>query len=258
MCRWLAYIGKPCSIEPLVYRGAHALAHLALHAYEARLGVQGDGGGLGWYGDLPDPGIYRNPGPAWADPNLRELTRHIESRVTFAHVRASSGAPDLFVNCHPFRHGQWLFMHNGQIGGFTLLHRGLLELLSDESFRSLQGGTDSELIFQLLVTLGLDDPPAALRQAVRLIEERRRTLPGAEPFHASFALSDGWRLWAVRWASDGVPPTLYRSEGSDHRLLVSEPLDEETDHWHALPRNSLTSVVLRTDGSLEESREVFL
>ena len=50
-----------------------------------------------------EPAIYRDAGPAWTDPNLRELTRVLESRIFFAHVRASTGAPNIAINCHPFR-----------------------------------------------------------------------------------------------------------------------------------------------------------
>ncbi len=259
MCRWLAYIGKPRSIEHLVYGGPHALAGLARHSYEARLGVQGDGGGLGWYDHRSDPGLYRNAGPAWADPNLRELARHLESRITFAHIRASSGAPDLFVNCHPFRHGPWLFMHNGSIGGFDRVRRQLMMKLSDASFAALQGGTDSELILQLMVSHGLEeDPAAALRRVTQMIEEERQAAGVEEPFHATFALSEGWRLWVVRWASDGDPPTLYGTAGEGFDLLVSEPLDEDVSRWKRIEPNSLLSIELASDWGRRVKSEVFL
>ncbi len=259
MCRWLAYVGKPHSVERLVYGGPHALAGLARHSYESRLGVQGDGGGLGWYNHRADPGLYRNAGPAWADPNLRELARHVESRITFAHIRASSGAPDIFVNCHPFRQGPWLFMHNGQIGGFERIRRELLSLLTDEAFAALQGGTDSELILQLMVSLGLErDPAAALREATTVIEEKRRAAGIDEAFRATFALSDGWRFWAVRWSSDAEPPTLYGTAGDDYDLLVSEPLDEDIGRWKRIEPNSLVEISLATDWSRQVKTERFL
>ncbi len=259
MCRWLAYIGEPSSIEPLVYGGPHALAGLSRHSFQSRLGVQGDGGGLGWYDHRKEPGLYRNAGPAWADPNLRELARHLESRITFAHIRASSGAPDLFVNCHPFRHGTWLFMHNGQIGGFGQVRRQLQARLSDASFAALQGATDSELILQLMVSHGLEeDPAAALRRVTQMIEEARQAAGIEEAFRATFALSDGWRFWAVRWSSDGQPPTLYSRADEDYDLLVSEPLDEEIQHWREIQPNSLLEVRLATDWSRQVRTERFL
>lgn len=259
MCRWLACIGKPHSIERLVYGGPHALAGLARHSYESRLGVQGDGGGLGWYDHRSDPGLYRNAGPAWADPNLRELARHVESRMTFAHIRASSGAPDIFLNCHPFRHGAWLFMHNGQIGGFEEIRRLLMRRLSDESFAALQGGTDSELILQLMVSHGLEEDPAeALRRVTGMIEEERQKAGIEEAFRATFALSDGWRFWAVRWSSDNEPPTLYGTADDDYDLLVSEPLDEDVSRWKAIAPNSLLSIELASDWSRKVSSETFL
>jgi predicted glutamine amidotransferase len=44
--------------------------------------------------------------------------------MLFAHVRASSGTLVQRSNCHPFRHGNWLFMHNGSIAGFRELGHG--------------------------------------------------------------------------------------------------------------------------------------
>jgi len=60
---------------------------------EDRRGADGDGFGLGWYGEHPEPGLYREVRPAWSDENLRYLCRHIRSHLYFAHVRAATGTP---------------------------------------------------------------------------------------------------------------------------------------------------------------------
>jgi hypothetical protein len=73
MCRWLAYSGSPISLEAVLLEPEHSLFDQSLHA---RMGVEttnGDGFGIGWYGDGREPGIYRSIGPAWNDQNLREL-----------------------------------------------------------------------------------------------------------------------------------------------------------------------------------------
>ncbi len=259
MCRWLAYIGEPRLIEQFLYEGPHSLCEQAQHSHKAKLGVHGDGGGLGWYGKAPEPALYRDAGPAWADPNLRELTRVIESPVFFAHVRASTGAPNLLVNCHPFRSGEWLFMHNGQIGGFRKLRRHLYAMLSDDCFDATVGGTDSELMFQLMITRGLySDPARAIRETVREIDELRRQHRISEAFRATFAVSDRRSVHAVRWASDRHSPSLYLNEADGGVLLVSEPLDEDTSKWTAVPANSYVRLDLENDGSIDVHTESFL
>lgn len=243
MCRWLAYIGESRPVEGFVYDGPRSLCSQAQQSHKAKLGVHGDGGGLGWYGAPEEPGLYRNAGPAWADPNLREIARMVESRVFFAHVRASTGAPNLEINCHPFRSGRLLFMHNGQIGGFRRLRRRLTEALSDECYDAILGGTDSELLFQLMITNGLrEDAPAAIRRTVAEVDGLRRREDIAEPFRATLAVTDGGRLWALRWASDRFAPSLYLTRRDGGALVVSEPLDEDIASWREVPPDSLVSV----------------
>ena len=87
----------------------------------------GDGFGVGWYGvgDRSNPARYRSVNPAWNDWNMRELADHIETPLFLAHIRAAIGKPVPVqqTNCHPFRHGRWLFVHNGLIDGFHEMRR---------------------------------------------------------------------------------------------------------------------------------------
>ncbi len=259
MCRWLAYVGEPRLIEEFLYEGPHSLTEQAQHSHKAKLGVHGDGGGLGWYGKPATPGLYRDAGPAWADPNLRELTRVIESHVFFAHVRASTGAPNLGVNCHPFRAGNWLFMHNGQIGGFHQIRRKLFAMLSDTGFNSIVGGTDSEVLFQLMIGNGLyDDPQFAMRRTVEDVDKLRRAEGIKEAFRATLAVTDGKAIYALRWASDKAAPSLYLNRMQNGALAVSEPLDEDLLSWWAVPANSLLHIRYGSDGTVVEHREAFI
>jgi len=74
--------------------------------------------GVGWYGREHKPGVYRSTQPAWNDANLRDLSFQIASPLFLAHVRRSTGTPVQTPNCHPFRHENWLFVHNGLLRGF--------------------------------------------------------------------------------------------------------------------------------------------
>jgi len=246
-------------MEPLLYDGPHSLCEQAQHSHKAKLGVHGDGGGLGWYGIPAEPGIYRDAGPAWADPNLRELTRVIQSRVFFAHVRASTGAPNISINCHPFRSGRFLFMHNGQIGGFSQLHRRLLAMLSDDCFNALIGGTDSELLFQLMVSNGLKrDPEKAIRKTIVAVNSLHRSMQIKDAFRATIAISNGKKVWVLRWSSDKYVPSLFLHQGPCGALAVSEPIDEDLSSWKVIPENSLLCLTLGDKGVTVETHMSFI
>lgn len=255
MCRWIAYLGQSTHMEDYLYDGEHALCGQAQKSYKAKLGVHGDGGGLGWYSRKPFPGLYRNAGPAWSDPNLREITSQLESNLFFAHVRASTGAPNIFVNCHPFRCENWLFMHNGQIGDFEKVKRPLEQKLDDQSYQMRQGDTDSELIFALLCTNGLRrDPVQAIEATIDQILDHMRHAGVKAPFRATFALADGENVWAIRWSNDAHAPSLYQRLQCDHFLLASEPLDDIEDNWREVPPNSLVHAQLTKDGQVQMSQ----
>src|SRR6185312_6003339 len=102
-------------MSDVLYGGTNSLVDQSLHS---RLGAEptnGDGFGVGWYGAPETPGVYRSVEPAWNDENLRELSGHISSPLFFTHIRAAIGSAVQQTNCHPFRHDNWLFMHNGYI-----------------------------------------------------------------------------------------------------------------------------------------------
>jgi len=259
MCRWLAYAGESRPIEKFVYDDPHSLCSQARQSHKAKLGVHGDGGGLGWYGATEEPGLYRRSGPAWADVNLRDLTRVVESRVFFAHVRASTGAPNIDINCHPFRADSFLFMHNGQIGGFSQLRRRLADALTDESYDALLGGTDSELLFQLMITNGLrDDAEQAIRDTIIAVDTMRKRDGITEAFRATLAITDGENIWALRWSSDDYAPSLYLAEKQGGALVVSEPLDENTSSWKKVPPDSLVRIGLRANRVSIDHRQSFI
>src|SRR5436190_5286415 len=137
MCRWLAYSGSPVLIEELLYKPAHSLIDQSLHS---RMGVEttnGDGFGVGWYDAAGAPAIFHSIEPAWNDRNLRELAAHVSSSLVFAHIRAATGTPVQQTNCHPFRHGRWLWMHNGVIRNFVDVKRDLVFAVDPSLYTSI-------------------------------------------------------------------------------------------------------------------------
>src|ERR1700710_1174428 len=64
MCRWAAYCGDPLYLEELVSSPAHSLIEQSHCATRAKTATNGDGFGIAWYGDRPEPGRYRDVLPA--------------------------------------------------------------------------------------------------------------------------------------------------------------------------------------------------
>jgi glutamine amidotransferase len=236
MCRWLSYLGPETYLDRLLFEPKYSLVQQSLQARKAACATQGDGFGLGWYGDHADPGLYRETLPAWNDRNLRSLARQIRARLFFAHVRASTGTDTARSNCHPFAHDKWLFMHNGQIGGYDRLRRRIESKIPDALYPFRTGTTDSEAAFYLLFGHGLEqDPVAAFRAMLADVRAEMAAADIAEPLRFTAALSDGRRIVAVRYASDDKPPSLYWREHAETILVVSEPLDGEAQSWNAVP-----------------------
>jgi predicted glutamine amidotransferase len=257
MCRWLAYSGSPVLLEELLYGRQNSLIVQSLHS---RLGAEetnGDGFGIGWYGEQESPAVFHSIEPAWNDRNLRELAGHITSPLVFAHIRASTGSPVQQTNCHPFRHGRWLWMHNGFLDGFAKVKRDLTVAVDPELYPEIEGTTDSELMFHLALTFGLeDDPPQAVARTIGLVESVGHEHGVEFPFQGTIATSDGERIWAFRYSSEGKSRSLFfstdvrtlralypenellRDLGDESRLVVSEPLGDLPGAWNEVPEAS--------------------
>jgi glutamine amidotransferase len=247
----------------LLYRTKHGLIDESLHARMGAETTNGDGFGVGWYSahDRTLPARYRSVSPAWNDMNLRELADHIATPLFLAHIRAAIGSPVQQTNCHPFRHGRWLFVHNGFLDGFGAVRRDLLLAVEPSLFGGIAGSTDSELLFHLALTFGLErDPLDAMERAVGLVESRAREHGIANPVQMTVGISDGERLWAVRYSSAHSSRTLFVSEDVDavralhpenerlqqlhegDRIIVSEPLADLAGAWHEVPESTALMV----------------
>jgi predicted glutamine amidotransferase len=236
MCRFLAYHGEPIMIEALVASPSHSLIKQSQHAAEGKTETNGDGFGVGWYGERAEPGLYRELRPAWSDENLWSICSQVRSPLFFAHVRAATGTGTTRANCHPFTLGRFMFMHNGQIGGYRAIRRRIEALVPDELYHERTGTTDTEAIFLAAASRGLEtDPVAAISETLGLVlaEMRRSGVTAALRFTA--ALTDGRGIWAFRWSSDAVPPTLYYRQGDSGLIVVSEPIDDRREDWLAVP-----------------------
>ncbi len=254
MCRWLAYSGAPLYLEELIRKPEHSLIDQSLESHSGATTTNGDGFGIGWYGEREIPGVYKDVQPAWNDANLRDLAAHIKSPLFLAHIRAATGTAIQQTNCHPFRHGKWLFVHNGLIGGFAQVKRELALAVAPKLYPKILGSTDSELMFKLAISFGLEDNPlVALEHMAGYVEKTCADKGIEKALQLSVGLSDGERLLAVRYSTEGASRTLFHSTSMtalqeinpdmkrfspDARAVVSEPLSDLTDVWQEVPEST--------------------
>jgi len=262
MCRWLAYSGSSIPLDELLYKPERSLIDQSLHA---RLGVEttnGDGFGVGWYGaGANTPVLFRSIVPIWNDRNLREISARVQSPLFLAHVRASTGTAVQQTNCHPFRYGRWLWVHNGLVREFPRVKRALALAVDESLYACIEGSTDSELLFYLALTLGLeDDPPRAVERMVGLVEDTGHRHGAEYPLQMTIATTNGESVWAFRYSSEGRSRSLYYSrdvrtlrelyperpllhEVSDEtRIIVSEPLVDLAEAWNEVPESSYSHI----------------
>jgi len=241
MCRFLAYLGPAIFLDQLVCKPQHSLVRQSLRADQAKAVTNGDGFGIGWYGEHSAPGVYREVMPAWSDENLLALCANVRSPLFFAHVRAATGTGIARQNCHPFHYGPYLFMHNGQIGGYGQIRRTMEARLPDHLYAHRKGATDSELLFLLIIArleLG-DTVTQAVGQVLRETLAMMQVLHIAEPLRFAAALADGEQIHAVRYSSDRRAPTLYaRAAPGEGLVVASEPLADDQQGWELIPQGT--------------------
>ena len=249
----MAYSGPPIFLDTVLFEAENSLVDQSLNARWSQVVTNGDGFGIGWYGERDKPGLYRDVLPAWNDDNLREVAEQVQSGLFFAHVRAATGeSATARQNCHPFRHGEWMFMHNGAIADFSLLRRELDLAIPEGLYRHKKGTTDSETIFYLLLANGLaEDPSAAYAATVRLVEAAMAAQDIDGPFRFAAIATDGQRMVAIRYSSDRQSPSLFYGLGvggvEQSVMIMSEPPDEDAGHWAEVPESS---IVFADDGAL--------
>jgi predicted glutamine amidotransferase len=272
MCRFVAYQGHPVLLADLLYRPRHSLVAQSYRAERMSQPFNADGFGVGWYPEeiAPFPCLVRTATPAWASQTLASLSAGISASRVFAHVRAAS--PGLAVqenNSHPFQHGRFLFMHNGTVKGFRSIRRPLQQSLPDWAWESIQGTTDSEHAFALLLA-ELGEPEAdrttgELRDALVRVLGRLQALlaeRSANPAMAcNFAVTDGRSTVVSRFAQGMESGTLHYSTGRRYEcvdedgdmieattpsprvvIVASEPLTRRAEDWREIPANHVLSI----------------
>jgi glutamine amidotransferase len=258
MCRWLAYSGAPIFLDEVLFKTDHSLIDQSLRATDAATTTNGDGFGIGWYGKRDIPGVYKDIRPAWNDKNLQALAAQIESPMFLAHVRATTGSPVQRTNCHPFNYEKWLFVHNGAINDFGKLHRDLAFAVAPQFFPYIGGSTDSELMFLLALTFGMEtDVQSGISRMAGFVEHTAAQHDVEDALQMTLGISDGESLFAVRYSSVGDSRSLFHSASRDAtmeiapeagrfsrdaRAIVSEPLSDLEEDWISVAESTFVTI----------------
>lgn len=155
-------------------------------------------------------------------------------------------------------------MHNGTVFGFEKVKRQLRNSLSDGAYSLINGNTDTEHLFALFTDQvkkfmkpTVRDLANALTRTISVVETLKRRANVTEASTMNLVLSDGQRLVATRYVSEGEESnSLYISQmgrfscedglccmegGKKAALVVSEPLSE-SQHWQKVDNNHLIMV----------------
>jgi len=232
---------------------------------------------------------FRQVKPASSSEKYREAALGLEGDTLLAHVRRATVGDPVHENTHPFRHEDAFLIHNGHVPAFEAVRPRLLDRLSLERRRAIQGTTDSEHVFALLLQLRAERPDTPLhevtRQAVQHLRRWCEEVPAAvhtdvsdapfdvpdavdnEILHRTLALNLLWTdgtwiggarlnrsLWALRRTAAYTCPVC----GDDH---TDAPADERyratvlaseriiDEDWQPVPNGSVFHVA--ADGRLD-------
>ncbi|MCL9684784.1 class II glutamine amidotransferase [Legionella maioricensis] len=261
MCRIVAYLGRPAVLQDILVTPKNSIVMQSLHARETDLRVNGDGFGLGWYVPAisPEPALFTSISPAWNDRNLLNLTAKTQSPCFFAHVRSASSGGVTKFNCHPFIHGEWMFMHNGEINNFVLVKRHIRHLLDDDIYDWIQGETDSEHLFALFLQLAkgrdlnqLSVVGDVLQETLQKIAEVIKEFGKKGPSYYNICMTDGQRIIATRYCTHEKKKNLtfhylegyifaeegkwLKEEGPPSFIIVSsEKFNDLAEGWEDIP-----------------------
>src|SRR5580704_16383513 len=218
MCRHLAYLGMRATLRTLLIDPPHGLYRQAWAPRFQRQGaINADGFGVGWYpADAPDPVRYRQAVPIWTDESFDDIATVTRAGAVLAAVRnatpRTSHGP---AAAAPFKHGRWLFSHNGAVEGWPESTVALAATLPIVALLELEARVDSALMWALVLhrlRQGLA-PAEALADTAGAL--RTEGVTG----RFNFLLTDGRVIAAT---------------------VASEPGDDQAD-WIEIPRGSVVT-----------------
>lgn len=232
--RWAAYTGEPVFLEQVV-----CVASSEPATVEGMLGADlpyqhHDRVGIAWYGIEPAPDVLAELRPTSSEAARRSMIARLRSDLFLAHVVPARDTPSNRNNRHPFSHGRWTFMLNGQIG-LRERNRSDVDFMIPAAYHQHRSGsTGSEALFLMALAEGLDaDPKRALERAIARIMLISHAKGNRPQIQLAAALSDGQNLYSVRYATEGYAPSLYHRWLPETKgyVLASEPVGVCLEDW---------------------------
>lgn len=219
MCRVLGYLGRPVSLQGILYDADSALVRQSYSPRMMETFLNLAGFGMAAWDDRasrPDePFTYHVSSIPNFDRNLRNICRKLAPSCVLAHVRGVTWSYDDVIselNLHPFRFpGAGVVMaHNGHLREFDKMRYDLLEHIRPRLSRCIAGTTDTEWIYALVLSQ-LDDPAEPVdaddleRATVRALEilrevRGRHGIETSSPIN--LFLATGRCLVATRYVMD--------------------------------------------------------
>jgi glutamine amidotransferase len=219
MCRVLAYLGEPISLEHVLFETDSSLVRQSYSPRMMKTFLNLAGFGMAAWDPrsvrADDPFTYRVTTLPGFDRNLRSLAGKLAPTCLVAHVRGVADAQHDTVaeaNLHPFhfRGTSVALAHNGHMREFGRMRYDLIDHLRPDLAQSISGRTDSEWIYALVLSQ-LDDPYGepdtrelanAVASALRLLREirARHGIDTSSP--VNLFLATGKSLVATRFSFD--------------------------------------------------------
>jgi predicted glutamine amidotransferase len=200
---------------------------------EVILGAQDDEPmGAGWYAD--EAVLLQRYSARVRPERIDHLGGVLESEALLVHSAPLPLGMSLEENTQPFRYRQWLFAHQGTIGGNHKLRARVMDALPEHLARSVRGSTPSELAFALYL--------AALRDSGSPDEDQLEARDAARVLGASAR-----KLEQLTQDAGGRPPSLALL-ATNNRLLVACRLGDQPLFYRLL-EGTQTCAVCGLDGT---------
>lgn len=271
MCRVFAYLGQPVQLDGPLFTAENSLINQTVNARLMSLLNIGGFGVAAWDSESAEPSrpyFYKTPAVPVFDRNLKSLAEKVQATAAISHVRGVVYDPSETVgpqNLHPFRFPQAkvLLAQNGDLYDFGKMRYELLEHIPHEIARNIEGTTDTEWVYALVLSQ-LEDPwgnasaeelAAAASGAIKILREIRERMDLHTQSPVNLVISDGDSLVATRFCFDyGWYPdddSFFAGEREfDYTTLwytLGESFSEGDDGWSIRFGDKLTAAIVASE-----------
>lgn len=304
MCRILAYIGEPLPMRTLLFDTDNSLVSQTHSPRMMNMVLNLAGFGMNAWDPNSlrpeDPFTYRATALPMFDRNVRLIASKLAPTCVVAHVRGASYSEEGVVadtNLHPFHFpgARVTLAHNGHLREFARMRYSLLEHVEPALAQRIQGTTDSEWIYALILSQ-LNDPYGlpqiheladATVNALRILRRIRANhgIDTSSPVNlcastgravvaTRFSFDYGWyppdnemleidlpfvSLWYTIGGQYAVDDGEWRMTAGDPPrsvIIASEPLTTDASTWLEVPEYSMLTAELVPGGVEFETRDL--